>query len=85
MKTFTFSLVAVVLAEIRGFKLVVYDDYDLCLLARPDKSRSIARITSSRVVLRLFREEFVADMGRLHHKCNRLRLLTTCSITITNK
>jgi len=28
-----------------------------------------------------------ADMGRLHHKCNRLRLrlLATCSITITNK
>jgi len=28
---------------------------------------------------------FAADMGRLHHKCNRLRLLATCSITITNK
>jgi len=26
-----------------------------------------------------------ADMGWLHHKCNRLRLLATCSITITNK
>jgi len=26
-----------------------------------------------------------ADMGRLQHKCNRLRLLATCSITITNK
>jgi len=26
-----------------------------------------------------------ADMGRSHHKCNRLRLLSTCSITITNK
>jgi len=25
------------------------------------------------------------DMGRLQHKCNRLRLLATCSITITNK
>jgi len=24
-------------------------------------------------------------MGRLHHKCNRLQLLATCSITITNK
>jgi len=24
-------------------------------------------------------------MGRLQHKCNRLRLLTTCSITIINK
>jgi len=24
-------------------------------------------------------------MGRLQHKCNRLRLLATCSITITNK
>ena len=24
-------------------------------------------------------------MGRLHYKCNRLRLLATCSITITNK
>jgi len=23
--------------------------------------------------------------GRLHHKCNRLQLLATCSITITNK
>jgi len=28
---------------------------------------------------------FKSDMGRLHHKCNRLRLLATCSITITNK
>jgi len=28
---------------------------------------------------------FDAGMGRLHHKCNRLRLLATCSITITNK
>jgi len=29
----------------------------------------------------------IADMGRLQHKCNRLRLrlLATCSITITNK
>ena len=26
-----------------------------------------------------------ADMGRLQHKCNRLRLLATCSITITNE
>jgi len=26
-----------------------------------------------------------SDMGRLQHKCNRLRLLATCSITITNK
>jgi len=26
-----------------------------------------------------------SDMGRLRHKCNRLRLLATCSITITNK
>ena len=26
-----------------------------------------------------------ADMERLQHKCNRLRLLATCSITITNK
>jgi len=28
-----------------------------------------------------------ADMGRLQHKCNRLRLRATCSITvaITNK
>jgi len=26
-----------------------------------------------------------ADLGRLQHKCNRLRLLATCSITITNK
>jgi len=26
-----------------------------------------------------------ADMGRFQHKCNRLRLLATCSITITNK
>ena len=25
------------------------------------------------------------DMGRLQQKCNRLRLLATCSITITNK
>jgi len=24
-------------------------------------------------------------MGRLQHKCNRLRLRATCSITITNK
>jgi len=24
-------------------------------------------------------------MGRLHHKCNRLRLIATCLITITNK
>jgi len=24
-------------------------------------------------------------MGRLQHKCNRLRLLATCSITITNE
>jgi len=24
-------------------------------------------------------------MGRLHNKCNRLQLLATCSITITNK
>jgi len=24
-------------------------------------------------------------MGQLQHKCNRLRLRTTCSITITNK
>jgi len=24
-------------------------------------------------------------MGQLQHKCNRLRLLVTCSITITNK
>jgi len=24
-------------------------------------------------------------MGRLQHKCNRLRLFATCSITITNK
>jgi len=24
-------------------------------------------------------------MGRLQHKCSRLRLLATCSITITNK
>ena len=24
-------------------------------------------------------------MGRLQHKCNRLRLLATCSITIMNK
>jgi len=24
-------------------------------------------------------------MGRLQHKCNQLRLLATCSITITNK
>jgi len=24
-------------------------------------------------------------MGRAQHKCNRLRLLATCSITITNK
>jgi len=28
---------------------------------------------------------YTPDMGRLHHKCNRLRLLATCSITITNK
>jgi len=27
----------------------------------------------------------LADMGRLQHKCNRWRLLATCSITITNK
>ena len=27
----------------------------------------------------------VADMGRLHHKCNPLQALATCSITITNK
>jgi len=26
-----------------------------------------------------------ADMGRLHHKCNRSPLLGTCSVTITNK
>jgi len=26
-----------------------------------------------------------ADMGRLEHKCDRLRLLATCSVTITNK
>jgi len=26
-----------------------------------------------------------SDMGRLHHKCNWLRLIATCSITITNK
>ena len=26
-----------------------------------------------------------SDMGRLQQKCNRLRLLATCSITITNK
>jgi len=26
----------------------------------------------------------MTDMGRLHQKCNRLRLLATCSITITN-
>jgi len=25
------------------------------------------------------------DMGRLQHKCNRLWLLATCSIPITNK
>jgi len=25
------------------------------------------------------------DTGQLQHKCNRLRLLATCSITITNK
>jgi len=24
-------------------------------------------------------------MARLHHKCNQLRLLATCSITITNQ
>jgi len=28
---------------------------------------------------------FWPDTGRLQHKCNRLRLLATCSITITNK
>ena len=27
----------------------------------------------------------IPHMGRLHHKCNRLQLLATCSITITNK
>jgi len=26
-----------------------------------------------------------SDMGRLQYRCNRLRLLATCSITITNK
>jgi len=30
-------------------------------------------------------DTYESDMGRLHHKCNRLRLLATCSITITNK
>jgi len=28
---------------------------------------------------------FSADMGRLQHECNRLRLLATCSITIKNR
>jgi len=28
---------------------------------------------------------FISDMGRLHRKCNRLRLLVKCSITITSK
>ena len=27
----------------------------------------------------------LVDKGRLHHKCNRLRLLATCLITVTNK
>jgi len=26
-----------------------------------------------------------SDMGQLHHKCNRLHLLATCSIMIVNK
>ena len=29
--------------------------------------------------------DLCADMGWLQHNCNRLRLLATCSITITNK
>jgi len=28
---------------------------------------------------------YESDVGRLQHECNRLRLLATCSITITTK
>jgi len=33
----------------------------------------------------MYHKASTADMGRLHQKCNRLLLLATCSITITNK
>jgi len=47
-----------------------------CSTPKPgkDKKCSLIRIAA-----------YCTDMGGLQHKCNQLRLLATCSITITNK